>query len=248
MGGNNLKYMKYKTILQITESPIANLERLSGNIKCGSYNFTNYYMYINNQMNNTEAEKFEHHCETCSQCLRGIYLSSHKKKLEIDINENKYLFHKSIAVLDKLDRQKNYQNIIDIFLKISDNVLSVIKTSGEILSNNVPAAVRGTTIKTDNINSLEIIKDFSDPPLSVQITILPQESGDELILRLSLFQTVLNEFMDNTQITVDDRIIEAEYFTDENGQAEITLNKSRTYTIACKSDNQTIAEINIFRD
>lgn len=230
--------------VEAAKRAMANCDHHSKSSVCDRYKTTDYVKYINGNMDNGEKTEFKEHCNVCPECLEGLYQADRKDNLEVNQKEDKYLFHKTIEILDKIDIQKTSKNIVKLFIKISDTLMEIIETTGKIITAKTPVTVRGEKRDNNMQNSIQIVEDLSTPPLSAQLTISQQENS-QFCLHVSLFQPDLDEFMSDVQFFLKDDKRKDQYTTDIYGEVIIPLETSGSHVIICKTKNEPLAEFNI---
>ena len=204
---------------------------------CDTYMAEDYEKYVKQTMPPNEMNMFQAHCRNCLSCLKGI----------LDQSENEALFHKTIGLMDKLETQAK-ENVFGIVIKVSQRVYEVITTTGEVLGMPALAPSRGEEAAGEEREPVRIIKEFDDPPISVQVSFGKQQKGRDIDFCISLLNRQLDEFMSGAEVVLavsGERQIGK---TNENGEAAFQIPGPGKYRVDIIDGGDKIANLNVTID
>jgi hypothetical protein len=207
---------------------------------CDRYQADDYARYVHGVMETEEIVHFEKHAWKCPSCQKGLHYQK-------DQFENETLLRKTIDLLNTLNNQidQPHVNIMDIVISKTKDMLTLIKTTGQLLKG--PALVSARGEKKDNLPEfmMQIIKDFETPAVSVQASFSKGESEDFVKLKISLFDKHNEQFMPDVKIVLSGQGIEQEEVSDQNGEAFFIIKHSGLYGATLSSNSELIGRLNI---
>ncbi len=208
--------------------------------RCNKFSSNDYRHYVTGDMSLREMESLASHCEHCATCLREISKYHHEEIRKRELYEDNFLFSKTI---DFIDSQKKKENFFDVIIKKVRNTWKIIAETGDILQPLQPVAARGDTAEQREAEPIKIIKEFSAPPLSAQITIAHDTS--DIRLTISLFDPVKDNFCVGKAIVLIGPGIHKDLITDENGEVSCFLQQQGTYTVTIGEKSRQEAQIQL---
>jgi hypothetical protein len=165
-------------------------------------------------LDNKQLKLIESHLEKCDKCL--IELIELQKKLplpsEIELNM-------SVLKEKKKETIRKPKDVLDIVLKIKDNILELINHTGELIHLTPQLdTVRGKEHKQEN--AIVIRKDFKDKDISIEITLNRglDRSGNNL--KISLMKLSTEDFMSGIDVLISGMGRQLKEKTNEEGIVE----------------------------
>jgi hypothetical protein len=204
---------------------------------CRIYSENDYRRFLKHDMSDEENQRFSEHldlCPFCSHALTQIHT-------ELKLINDKRIFDKTIALMDRLDQF----NKIDIFIQIGKKIMDVIRTTGEILTIPQPIAVRGENRCSLSEDQKCIVQDFDTPPVSVQVCLAAKLDDQRMELTLSLYDKENEIFISNANCLFIVQSVEYDLATDTNGAVSLDLPLPGPYSIKIQKAGKPIADIDI---
>ena len=140
------------------------------------------FAYANECLDENQLKLVESHLEKCDNCLNELINLQRSMALTTDIELD-------IQALksDKTDLAEPKTDILEIILKMKDNILELIRHTGEVLSLKPQFdTVRGKDIRAES--PIVIRKDFKDKDLSIEITMNKELVGYGKNVKVSLMR------------------------------------------------------------
>lgn len=212
-------------------------------VPCNTYSDDDYLQYIRGTMLLEKIRLFEEHCENCPACLRGLLKNYEKFLQEREKFENEALFRKTLNLLGVLDAQGK-GNILEVIITTFKEVVKVLTTTGEILRATQLVPARGQDNRTKRKQPVQILKEFDEPPMSVQVS-FQAGKPEELDLNISLFNRQNDEFMSGIPIVLTGAGMEETKISNENGEAIFVLKGHGMYRATLGSDERPIGRLNV---
>jgi hypothetical protein len=191
-----------------------------------------------------EVLPFEEHSWNCTACLHGIHHSFEKMIVEKEQRENDTLLQKTFGLMDRLDRTP-VNNMLDMVIRASGKLLELLSTTGELLQAPVLAPVRGETASIEQKDSLRIVQEFIDPPVSLQVSVEKDKEVGILSLKISLYDQNEEEFMPGIEIELTGGETSQIKISDENGEALFRIEKPGEYILTLTVCEEEIGEISL---
>ena len=200
---------------------------------CKCYSPIDYLRYVEGTMSPESIRSFEDHCRDCISCLKGVAESQEK-------SENEFLFKKTMGLLDKLEK-----NVISVVIEKTKDFLKVIKTTGEMLRTPAALPLRGESAVPKEEQAIRIIKEFSSPPVSIQVSFEKYKIDGEILLNISAFDRDCEEFIPDVEITLEGPNIKEEAICNEHGEATFVIKTPGKYRANLQADESHLATLNI---
>ena len=204
---------------------------------CDMYMVEDYEKYVKQTMPPDEMQIFQEHCRNCLSCLKGI----------LDQSENEALFQKTMGLMDRLETRAK-ENVFDVVIKVSKRIYEVITTTGEVLGMPALAPSRGEEAAGEEREPVRIIKEFDDPPISVQVSFGKQQKGRDIDLCISLLNRQLDEFISGIEVILTSSGKKQTGETNENGEAAFLIPGHGKYRVDIIDGGDKIANLNVTID
>ena len=204
---------------------------------CNVYSAHDYERFLNDEMTRQEEIELVNHCDNCVACQMELL----QCKREIDLEEEKRyeeMYKKTSTFLQKLQDSAS-ENIISVVLTVSKKLIEVLETTAEILPPPQTIAARGDIQQVDDRNKVEIIQDFTTPPVSLQASFEIEEKKkkaeeEALKVTLSIYNEESEEFLDGVEISVSGENYTKDVLTDSEGKAWFTIPYPGEYQITIR--------------
>ena len=203
-------------------------------VPCDTYMVEDYEKYVRQTMSPDEMQTFREHCRNCLSCLKGI----------LDQSEDEALFQKTMGLMDTLETRAK-ENVFDVVIRVSKRVCEVITTTGEILGMPALAPSRGGEAAGEEMEPVRIIKEFADPPISVQVSFEKQEKGRNIEFCISLLNRHLDEFISEAEVVLAGSGKRQTGETNENGEAAFQIPGTGKYRADIVHRGDPIANLNV---
>jgi len=237
---NNLINQVFKVVSKSPRPPVD----MEINTPCDIYSLNDYDKYIQGVMPSDKARKIEIHCQDCSSCLKGILHSHEKLKMQKELSENEMLFQRTLSLLNRIDREQE-ENILDIIINASKEILEIISTTGDLLNVYGILPSRGKDDSAISPKIVQVKQRFDLPPISVQATFERIRQEKKIHLNISLYDEQTEEFMPGIEITLAGLEIHEKVTSDKNGEASFTIKELGDYQANFQNDKKRIARLKV---
>lgn len=164
--------------------------------------------YASHCLNEDQLKLVESHLENCDNCLNEL------------INLQKALSLPADLKLD-ISGLRESEDVLEIILKAKDNLLDLIRHTGELLSLKPQlGAVRGK--EPEKAGSIIIRKDFKDRDLSIEITIDKEMTESGGVARLSIMKLSTEEFLSGIDVALTGEDTHLQGITNKEGVIEFS--------------------------
>ncbi|MDP1817132.1 MAG: hypothetical protein Q8K92_21940, partial [Leadbetterella sp.] len=166
----------------------------------------------------------------------------HEKKIqENEKGENESFLSRTLQFLDSLDGK---ENLLDIVIKATRKFFELLSTSGEFLSTPEPISVRGDAGNAEK-QLLRIIKEFNNPPLSVQVVIGKEDESVKITLTLSLYDPIKENFVSGQFVTLSGPEGEKMSISNETGEVFFDLKQPGNYQFTIGDKEKPDAQLGL---
>ncbi len=191
---------------------------------CNEWSTHDYRRFIEGAMLDSDKARFIHHSEGCDCCQQGLGIVSEEIVRQRDAAENERLFRRAMHIFDQCAVPQD--GPVALVVRLCQGAMELLSFAGSVLQMPTLQPVRGELNPALESKLLLLEKEFDKPPLSVQLSLCP-EQGADLRLGLSVFDREHVGFLAGLQIEVDDENKAGERkwhaITDEDGTASLTL-------------------------
>lgn len=188
-----------------------------------------------------EVKRFEAHVRGCISCLKAIAWVHAEHRRAKERAENELLLRRTMSLVDELIPAAQarpalrshdlFDKVVHIALRVSRETLKVLRTTGELLSPPMTPAFRGKTgvVSLREKSEVKVLQEFTEPPLSAQISF--EKGGGEtgIHLRISLFNRESDEFLCGVEARLDGLGASDDTMSDENGEVHFTIRSAGNY-------------------
>ena len=211
-------------------------------LPCHQYTAEDCECYVDGQMAKEKVQAFESHCLNCLSCLEKLYQSDVEISPGQEKKENEQLFLKTNKLLNQLD-QKTGANLLEMIIKVADKAVELISTTGLLLQNRQPVAVRSTE-KTEQITKtpLRIMQEIEDSPYSLQAT-MQSEGNSNITLSVSIFNRDNEEFREGISANFRTPTTENSQTTDLNGEVIFQISEAGIHELTLSAGKEVIGRI-----
>ena len=200
---------------------------------CNQFGDSDYRSYIKGEKSLQDMDLFVKHCEECQSCLREIVNLHEARVKEQEQLEDELLLAKTVEFLDFLDKKENgiKENLLDIVIKAARNAVEIVSTTGELLQALQPVNARATDDKVES-EPLRIIKEFSTPPLSVQVSVVQGETAGSIGLTVSLYNLDADDFLSRKAVYISASGQTWESTSNASGEVYFNITQPDVYEVA----------------
>ena len=193
--------------------------------------------YSSSCLNGEQAKAVESHLETCNKCLRNLIAlqSAAAATLDLDLD-----LSDMAPAAPSMDKPRI--GMFDLVLKVKNDMLELLRHTGEVLSAAPGlAVVRGSAKPTSN--SIVVREDFDHIDLSLEIAVPKDFTQKQSSMRISLMNKSNERFLPGTKVSLVGPKSNWEGTTDEEGIVEFSGITVGRYQMVC--EGETIASITI---
>ncbi len=191
---------------------------------CPQWSVNDYRRFIEDRMSDADKAHFITHSEGCDICQQGLGIVCEEIARQRDTAENERLFRRTRQVLDQFLVPR--EGPVTIVARLFKGAVELLSFAGSVLQMPTLQPVRGEASSALNNTPLLLEKEFSEPPLSVQLSLMPDQ-GSDLLLGFSVFDREQGEFRVGLVVEVDNEKEVGEgmwqSITDDDGTASLTL-------------------------
>jgi hypothetical protein len=199
----------------------------------------NLACFLEGKLSLDESDKIKEHILHCDSCLEIISIAIKlNNSPEIDIPQELVLKAKNLVA------QKESLPLFEIWLKLKDNILEVINTSGDILVGQelLPAPVLRTRKIKHFKDTVTILKDFKDIRIEVKID---NKQGKFFNLAITLRDKKTQKEAKDLRVTLMKEDLELESYIVKNGKVVFEHIHLGTYSIEVSSPIEKLASISL---
>lgn len=207
---------------------------------CSHYDEHDFTRYVSGAMTNLEVERLEAHAEDCDECLKILY----RCHVEKEKRKNEAFTRRTMDLLENLDKAP-VKNLLELVIKATGKLLELVSTTGELLHAPTLAPARGESTAEEKTEILRVLREFAEPPISLQASVERCQDEGCLDLKISLFDRVQEEFMPDIGIELTGEDIQERMMTDENGEVIFRIEKQGDYKVKLTSGGDQIGEISL---
>lgn len=208
---------------------------------CSQFGDNDYNSYTRGEMSLQDMESFIAHCEECKSCLQEIVRRHEAWVQEKEQRENELLFSKTVEFLDAPEKK---ENLLDIVIKTARKAVEIVSTTGELLQPLQPVIARAADDRVES-EPFRIIKEFANPPLSVQVTIAQGETAGHTGLIISLFDPKADDFLSSKTVSITAPGEARESVSNDSGEVYFDLNRPGVYLIAIGDKKKPEARLTV---
>jgi hypothetical protein len=225
---------------------------------CRRYGDTDYQRVLDETMSIEELSEFASHSEHCHPCLLALAQRSWGTEARIRSEMAVELYRRTLDLLDQLEtgprtmapvesaHDSQPTSLFRITLEKVKDIWRVVETTGTMLAMPEPVAVRGKTSGQAR-SPLRLLQEFIAPPVSVQVNMEPESTAEQILIRVSLFDTESEQFMDGVKIMLAGSGIETESITDSNGEVWFELPSSGAYAANIVTGTPLVLELTLVK-
>jgi hypothetical protein len=195
--------------------------------------------FLEGKLSPQETEQIKLHLLSCERCSETLGIQLRLKETEVKMKE---IPEELIARAKGLVMPKEKTPFLEIFLRLKENILELLNTTGDILLGQelVPAPVLRSRQIKDFKDEVTILKDFKD--IRVQIKIENKgQSYFNLIVVVKEKQT--SQCIKDLRITLIRDDLELESYLTEAGRVTFEHVAIGKYTIELLSTEEKLASI-----
>lgn len=229
-----------KIVLKSFEISGVNIE----DINCDKFSFDDYEKFIKGLLTDKKMAKFEEHCLTCPACQKGVFHCHQTYSKNIDEDENRFLFNKTVEFFDKID-QLSSKNIFNIIFNVTNDFIDIIKTTGEILSPLTYSTVRGQETNDFKAEPVKILNEIKSPPVSIQVSLYKEEYEKNIMMLISFYNRESDEFISEVEIIWNNNKKKGHLISDKNGEALLKIELPCDLVMNCETAKEQIAQLNV---
>ena len=195
------------------------------------------FAYASASLNEDQLKLVESHLEKCDDCLSELIKTQKQQALSIGMELD----------MSVLRPSENYSgekgtNVIEVILKAKDNLLGLVRHTGELLSLTPQlGTIRGKEQKTEN--PIIIRKDFPKRDLSLQITIGRKFIKSGGAITISAMKLSSEEFVSGLDVSLSGGETYKHSKTDKDGIVEFSGIKKGKYAINVTEENVALITI-----
>ncbi len=182
--------------------------------------------YANECLEKNQLKLVESHLEKCDNCLNSLIelQKSMALPLEVDFDTT------AVPAAHKEAKKSKTDNILEIVLKVKNDILELINHTGEFLSLTPQSGtVRGENRQTEQ--SIVIRKDLKDKDLSVEITVDKELAENQNNVKVSIMKLSSEEFIQGIDISFYGKDVSQHGQTNKEGIVEFYCYKKGSYDI-----------------
>jgi hypothetical protein len=181
--------------------------------------------YANECLGKNQLKLVESHLEKCDNCLNSLIVLQKSMALPLEVE-----FDTTAVLAAHKEAKKSRADILEIALKVKNDILELINHTGELLSLTPQlGTVRGEGQQTEQ--SIVIRKDLKDKDLSVEITVNKELVENQNNVKVSIMRLSIEEFIRGMDVSLSGKDVSQHGQTNEEGIAEFCCDKKGTYAI-----------------
>lgn len=181
--------------------------------------------YANECLEKNQLKLVESHLEKCDNCLNSLIELQKTMALPLEVE-----FDVPAVMSAHEEAKKSGGAILEIVLKVKNDILELISQTGELLSLTPQfGTVRGEEQETEQ--SIAIRKDIKDKDLSIEITINRELVENQNNVKVSLMRLSTEEFIQEIDVALSGKGVSQRRQTNKDGIAEFYCTKQGTYDI-----------------
>lgn len=196
-----------------------------------------FAVFLDGALTESESESIKAHLMSCDSCAEILALSINANAAEsVDLPESLISRIKEILSL------KNRLIIFEVFLRIKDNILEVVNSTGDILVGQelIPAPVlRSRNIK-DFKDEIIILKDLKDLRIEVKVA---SKGGQNFDLTVKVKHKDDQTVIKNLRATLLKDDLELESYLSDTGLFTFEHVLLGNYTLEVFSDKERLASV-----
>lgn len=181
--------------------------------------------YANGCLNENQLKLVESHLEKCDNCLNELINLQRLMSLQADLKLDMSVLKSDVKGVTEIKG-----DILEIVLKLKDNILELIRHTGELLSLRPQfSTVRGKDIKVGDL--IAIRKDFKNKDLSLEITVNKELAEYGNNVKISIMKLSTEEFMPGLSVSLIGKNMHQQGKANDNGVIEFSCNLKGSYDI-----------------
>ncbi|MFA6358095.1 MAG: hypothetical protein WCY09_05460 [Candidatus Omnitrophota bacterium] len=195
--------------------------------------------FLENKFTAKDKQIIQKHLVSCDVCAEYISVQL-KIKPHLSLDVSKALLEK----IEKLVMEDVKENLIEIFLKLKDQALEIIQTTGDVLVGQelVPAPVLRSRQINEFKEEVSILKDLKQVRILAKIT---NKNSQSFNLTITVKDKVSQKFYEGLRITLIKDTIELESYIVDSGNSFFENILPGEYVIQVSKQDQNIAVINL---
>lgn len=221
---------------------------------CTAYSTIDYVQFLDDLMATEEMKKFLEHCQLCLSCLKGLAQAHERFLQKQEQRENEFLYNLTLVLLDTLETKQQetkqsqgsalVKNLFRIVIESSQGLLKLVSTTGELLTTPPRLAFRGENEKPAEILPIRVVKDFSEPPWSIQVTLERNDAGEHSLI-ISLLDRNLDEFLQEVEVRLSGPGGQLSLVSDEQGEVVLPLSQRGDYLVQFFDAGVVLAQLTL---